>query len=415
MTNLVRKLGPGLLFAGAAIGVSHLVQSTRAGADYGLGLLWAMILVNLFKYPFFEFGPRYTAATGESLLDGYKKLGITYIRIYLVLSMATMFTIQTAVTIVTAGIANALFGDVNFLGLLDLGLSGVEVWTLMILGVCFIILLIGRYRALDTLMKFVIILLSISTLVAIYRASSHFVGEWLFSAYWPQTNSDLIFLIAFMGWMPAPIDVSVFQSLWVEKRLKSGELLTAKDMRLDFNVGYLVTLIIGVLFLLLGYVILFDSAETFGSGAVDFANKLIGLYTRSLGGWSSVFISVAALTAMFSTTITTLDASPRALAKSVKLIFGNSVKLGYWFWLSVLSLGTAMIFIFLASEMALLIKVATVLSFVTAPFYAGLNFKLVCSKYTIEEYRPGRLMKILSWCGLVFLLLFSLIYLLSVI
>ena len=34
-----KKLGPGLLFAGAAIGVSHLVQSTRAGADFGWGLL----------------------------------------------------------------------------------------------------------------------------------------------------------------------------------------------------------------------------------------------------------------------------------------------------------------------------------------------------------------------------------------
>jgi Mn2+/Fe2+ NRAMP family transporter len=46
------KLGPGLLFAGAAIGVSHLVQSTRAGADFGWGLVWALLLINLFKYPF---------------------------------------------------------------------------------------------------------------------------------------------------------------------------------------------------------------------------------------------------------------------------------------------------------------------------------------------------------------------------
>ncbi|MEM1002339.1 MAG: divalent metal cation transporter, partial [Bacteroidota bacterium] len=62
MIYTLKKLGPGLLFAGAAIGVSHLVQSTRAGADYGMGLLWALILVNLFKYPFFEFGARYTGA-----------------------------------------------------------------------------------------------------------------------------------------------------------------------------------------------------------------------------------------------------------------------------------------------------------------------------------------------------------------
>ncbi len=70
----IKKLGPGFLFAGAAIGVSHLVQSTRAGADFGFGLLWALILINLVKYPFFQFGPRYASATGESLLEGYSKM-----------------------------------------------------------------------------------------------------------------------------------------------------------------------------------------------------------------------------------------------------------------------------------------------------------------------------------------------------
>ena len=74
MKAFFKQLGPGLLFAGAAIGVSHLVQSTRAGADYGFGLVWALVLIHIIKYPFFQFGPRYAAATGESLLDGYRRL-----------------------------------------------------------------------------------------------------------------------------------------------------------------------------------------------------------------------------------------------------------------------------------------------------------------------------------------------------
>ena len=51
--NIFKSLGPGLLFAGAAVGVSHLVQSTRAGADFGFGLLWVLLLATIFKYPFF--------------------------------------------------------------------------------------------------------------------------------------------------------------------------------------------------------------------------------------------------------------------------------------------------------------------------------------------------------------------------
>ena len=54
----LKAMGPGLLWAGAAVGVSHLVQSTRAGANFGFAMLWVVIVANLFKYTAFEFGPR---------------------------------------------------------------------------------------------------------------------------------------------------------------------------------------------------------------------------------------------------------------------------------------------------------------------------------------------------------------------
>lgn len=58
--SFLSKLGPGLLYAGAAVGVSHLVQSTRAGGMFGFELILAIVIIHLIKYPFFEFGPRYT-------------------------------------------------------------------------------------------------------------------------------------------------------------------------------------------------------------------------------------------------------------------------------------------------------------------------------------------------------------------
>ena len=116
---VLKRLGPGLLFAGAAIGVSHLVQSTKAGAEFGLGLIWALVIANLFKYPFFQFGPRYALATGESILSGYKKLHRFILPFYFIITLATMFSIQTAVTIVTAGIANSITGE----------LISIELWT----------------------------------------------------------------------------------------------------------------------------------------------------------------------------------------------------------------------------------------------------------------------------------------------
>jgi Mn2+/Fe2+ NRAMP family transporter len=74
-SNFWKVLGPGIIWAGAAVGVSHLVQSTRAGAGFGFELVALVLAANLLKYPFFEFGPRYAIASGESLIHGYLRMG----------------------------------------------------------------------------------------------------------------------------------------------------------------------------------------------------------------------------------------------------------------------------------------------------------------------------------------------------
>ena len=73
----------------AAIGGSHLVWSTRAGAQFGWSLLWLVLLVNLLKFPFFLYGQRYTSATGESLLAGYRRQGVVYVWIFLLINILT--------------------------------------------------------------------------------------------------------------------------------------------------------------------------------------------------------------------------------------------------------------------------------------------------------------------------------------
>ena len=132
-STFLKSLGPGLLWAGAAIGVSHLVQSTRAGAHFGYSLVWVVILANLFKYPFFEYGPRYAAATGESLIEGYNRLGKWAVAVFIIFTFGTMFTIEAAVTIVTASVASQLFG----------GSFSLSEWSIILLVVCVLILLIG--------------------------------------------------------------------------------------------------------------------------------------------------------------------------------------------------------------------------------------------------------------------------------
>ena len=397
--SFLKKLGPGLLFAGAAIGVSHLVQSTRAGADFGFGLLWALLLVNLFKYPFFQFGPRYAMATGESLLEGYQKLGKGVLVTYFVLNLGTMVTIQAAVTIVTAGLAVQLFGLT----------TDVNLWSFLIIAICFGILLIGRYKVLDTVMKVIISILTLTTIIAVTAAIGFNVSPIEWTQVLPENSTQWVFLIAFMGWMPAPLDVSVWHSLWAIEKQKTLSKPPNKNM-LDFKIGYLTTVFLGICFLSLGALVMFGSGETFSNQGVTFSKQLIDLYTTHLGDGAFYVIALAAFTTMFSTTLTCLDASPRAMAKTSELLKFSFVK-KYTVWLAILAISTLIILVFFLSEMGLLVKIATVLSFLTAPFYAIINLLLITSHLTPKAWQPSLFIKIISVMGIVFLLGFSVWYL----
>ena len=401
MFNFLKKLGPGILFAGAAIGVSHLVQSTKAGADFGFGLVWALLLVNLFKFPFFQYGPKYANATGQSLLEGYKKLGANILYFYVIISLATMFTIQTAVTIVTAGIASSLTNNI----------ISVEQWTIIILIVCSVLLYFGKYKMLDKMIKIVISILALSTILATYLAFNNFSYDFNLSQVLPKNNVEIAFLIAFMGWMPAPLDISVWHSIWTIEKNKSDGIQEMKTTLFDFNVGYFGTIILGISFVLLGYFVMNGSNLSFSSSATTFATQLIEMYTSTFGSWSYIIIGLATFTTMFSTTITTLDASPRAMHKATELISNKKIKNGYIYWLFFLVIGTITIFFNFNSEMGTLVKVATIVSFITAPFYAIINYILISSSHTPKKYRPSTFMHILSTIGIFFLLGFGIWYL----
>lgn len=395
------KLGPGLLFAGAAIGVSHLVQSTRAGADFGWGLVWALLLINLFKYPFFQYGPRYAQATGETLLDGYYKLGKGYLWAYFILNIATMFTIQSAVTIVTAGLASTLFGLT----------SNIVIWGIVITLLCSVILVLGKYQWLDKLIKVIMVVLAISSVLAVSVALLKNETPLSLQQVFPE-SSGLLFLIAFLGWMPAPLDISIWHSIWTIEKNKTQTNSSLKESLFDFNVGYITTIILALCFLGLGALVMFGSGSQFSNQGGVFAQQLIQLYTSNLGQAAYGIIGIAAFTTMLSTTLTTLDASPRAMSRTIQLLF-HKEKNYYFPWMVILTLGTAAIFLFLLSEMGQLVQIATVLSFITAPLYSFLNYRLVISKAMPKKYQPKRGLRFLSIVGILFLTGFTLFYLLS--
>jgi len=410
LKTLRATIGPGLIMAGAAIGVSHLVQSTRAGAEYGYVMIWLLVAACIFKYPFLEYGPRYAAATGESLIDGYKRLGSWALVAFGLVTVGTMFAIQASVTAVTAGLAGHVFGLT----------TNLTVWSAIVLVACVGLLLIGRYRLLDRTMKVIMAALAVATVAAAVVALVVFdPGDAPMVAEAPVllTAGGLTFALALMGWMPIPIDVAVWHSLWtLERREESGHAPSSKDARTDFNLGYVLSFGIAVLFLLLGAVVMYGTGERFPSAAVPFATRLIELYTVTLGAWSGPIIGLVALTTMFSTTLAVTDAYPRVLERFGRLTstsFRSSVSVAaaYRAGLLVVPAGALLVITFFSENLTLLVDVATILSFLSAPLLGYMNYRLVCSDVVPAADRPGRAMRWLSIAGLLFLCSFCLLFL----
>lgn len=405
-----KTAGPGILFACTAIGVSHLVQSTRAGADFGLMILGFVVLVTLLKYPFFEYGSRYANSTQTSIIDGYKQLGRPALWLYFLLTIVSMFFVTGAVGFVTAGFFENLFG-INFFG----------EWTVIILfAACVGILAIGKYNVLDSLIKIVAIVLLVSTvsafLLALYNGPISPISGFEPKDLWDV--SGIFFLLALMGWMPTVVDLSSWNSLWTLERIKQTNYKPKlKETLFEFRLAYLITGILAVMFVVLGSFIFYGSGEELPNNNSLFAHEIVTLYTDTIGDWSYIVIASSAFTVMFGTIIAVFDGYSRSLQRTIELIFTKKeekirtrFRTFYVFFLLLISTGSLLVIFQFGNNLKELVDFATVLSFVIAPIIAVFNFRLVTGKHLDEHHHPSLELKILSVSGIIFLIGFATIF-----
>ena len=408
-------LGPGILFASTAIGVSHLVQSTRAGAIAGFGLLWAVVAANVAKYPFFEFGSRYANASGETLIEGYRSMGRAAAWAYFILSVGTCFFVMGAVGIVTAAFLDNLFGisvAANF--------NATPAVAVAVFAASTGLLAWGSYAGLDALIKAISGVLLISTVVAFFSAVQHTPLSVVPSPpadFNPFEGAGLAFLIALMGWMPTAVDLSTWSSIWTLERIKqTGYHPELKATLREFNAGYIGSAILAILFLGLGALLLFTEGTELPQGTAAFAAGIVGLYTEAIGEWSQWIIGAAAFSAMLGTCIACLDGYSRALARSYRSLQATpsgSMRSNERMALALVATGALTLILAFPSDIRTLVDVATTLSFVVAPVVAAANWYLVSRTSFPAHARPPKWLHVLAGAGLLFLVAFGVLFALS--
>lgn len=395
--NRWRAIGPGMVMASAAVGASHLVASTQSGALFGWQLLWLIVLVNVFKYPFFRFGVQYTLINNKSLIEGYQQKGQGWLIAFTLLNLIAAVVNTAGVLLLTASLLQYFIP----------GNLSLTVLCLLLLGICLSILLAGHYRVLDGLSRLLMLTLTVCTFVALFiawrngpMAPADFVSPS------PWQLSALAFIVATMGWMPVPIELSAINSLWLRSKQKLTTV-SLSDGLFDFNLGYAIAVVLAVAFVALGALLQHGTEQPIAMASAAFAQQLVSMYATTIGEWSRLFIAFIAFMCMFGTTLAVLDGYARTLNESFSLMFKhqNTPKpwaLSAWTLLQAAS-GMAII-LFFQTALSPMLTFAMTLAFITTPFFAWLNFSLIRGS-GISGFMNG-----LAWAGMVYLSGFSLLY-----
>src|SRR5690606_19502510 len=346
----------------------------------------SILLANLLKYPFCELGVRYTTVTEKSLIQGYLNLGKSYLWIYALVTLISTFTILAALYVVTAGLTINLFK----LASLDTGTI-----SLLLFALISLMLILGKYRLLETTLKWIITILFVTLLVTtilvlhkgpVARAAD-FVEPRIFN------GAGILFLISLVGWMPTAVEASGWVSLWGVENLKSKNQRPGLKLALqEFNLGYFVTALLSVFFMVVGWKTLYGTGTEISGQAATFADQVVQMFTVHIGSWAYVFIAVAAFATMLSTCITAHDAISRVSVDVLQKLYPQKSLLrhrnAFAVMVVLLALINGAVIKLFSANMADLVGLATFISFVLAPLLGWMNLRTVMGNDMPPEHRP---------------------------
>ncbi len=382
--------GPGLIFSGAAIGTSHLVQSTRAGAIFGAALITVILLINVLKYPAYRFGVDFANARGRSLLTGYRELGLWAPILFLVAVAPVVPITFAALGAATAGIISAIIGPV----------MPVPALAALVLMAATAMLVIGGYRWLDRVNSVLMAFLVASTLATTSMVLPEVQWMSFVDVSWTREASALLFIVALAGFMPNPLDVSVPVSLWeveASRSLPPEKRPTLSQARSSFAGPYALSAIMAVCFCIMGAGVMHAQQITPLTDAPGFAGQIVDLYRQALGPGAAILAAIAALSVMATTVIAAIDAYARIYSSAMSVFAGREDDCGQrqdyiGFALLFMAMGLMVLFTVM-SDFATFLDFTTSAAFVIAPVVALLNHLVVTRCDLPDEARPGPVAK----------------------
>jgi Mn2+/Fe2+ NRAMP family transporter len=277
----LRYAGPGIVIAVTGVGAGDMVSSLVAGTDFGMVLLWAVVLGALLKYFLTEGIGRWYMASGQTILQGWRSLGRWAIWYFVIYLFIVTFVFGAAVTSTAA-----LAVDAALPGVLPLW-----AWAALHSVAAFIIVGIGRYGLFEMIMKtFAALKFGIVILLAILLAPA--LGEVVLGFVPRIPEGALINVLAIIGGVGGTYSLAAY-TYWVRERgWRHSDWIPT--MRTDLGFGYALTALFMVSMLIIGAELLFGTGTSISDeegllALVDPMQDRFGLLARwafLIGFWA---------------------------------------------------------------------------------------------------------------------------------
>jgi Mn2+/Fe2+ NRAMP family transporter len=281
----LRDLGPGIVIAATGLGAGDLIAASVAGARYGIAMLWAAVIGALLKFTLNEGLARWQLATGTTLLEGWvrrlPRFWSVYFFVYLLLwSFIVAGALMSATGLAVHALAPAVSVE-----------AGGAVQSIL----AAVLVLFGRYRLLEILMKFLIALMFAVVLYCAVALRPDW-GSVLGAIAVPRLpEGSGFFLLGVIGGVGGSVTLLSY-GYWIRERGWSGSG-RLRQVRVDLLVAYGLTGLFGIAIMIISAGV--SPGVLAGSGMVlAVAGQLgatlgeVGTWCFLIGFWGAVFSSM---------------------------------------------------------------------------------------------------------------------------
>lgn len=382
-TSFKRRLtvvGPGLIVAATGVGAGDLVAALVAGTNYGMTLLWAIVIGSLLKFYLNEGVGRWHLATGQTILQGWHSLGRLATGYFGVYSVIWGFVFGAAVASSCALAMTAMFP-----------VMPLWAWAAIHSIVGFLLIWTGSYQFFERLITVLVGLMFVTVVgsaVFVFPGLGELAGGMV-----PRVpEGSFLNTLGLIGGVGGTITMAAY-GYWLREKDWKGQSWIP-TMRLDISIAYIITAIFTISLLVVGASFLFGTGISISGeqGLVTLADLLGERFGESvrwlflIGFWAASFTSLlgtwSGVPYLFADFVRTVRKGRGDADKPVSE--KSPAYRAYLFWLTF----PPMLLLLLGKPVGLIIAYGA-LGALFMPFLALTLLWLLNSKRVNKEYRNG--------------------------